>query len=978
MKKIKTFQRSPLAHWIACALAVASVAGAVHAAPLAGEKIKNLATVSYEDENGNKYTAQSNEAVIIVAPQYKATIENDRTQNAAPGQTVYFSHTIVNTGNVADTYNLTTHKPDGRPNTDAKIYLDTNGNGQPDSGEDVITSLNLSPDETANIIVAYSVPVTAVNGALPRIDLIAISVNSGVVDDLAAGNGADATEGTSSDTINVTTGPVLVLTKSSVVNTTDKTIMYTLTVKNTGRSNAIGVDILDVIPFVDTDGDGTKETQMSLVAGSIVTNGLQDGIAIDTQGVDTTENALGWDVNLDGSIDATTMVIKATDGVLSPDTTISVSYKVSYLDSWAAGADIDNTFMAFEDAGGNDQPVDPTNPPVSNTTHDDVPQNYAIQAEDDGAGVTSSGVNDGKDDDGAAHSDTQLVDTIASGDTVIFTHTLTNQGNGDDIFNLTVANTDFPIGTVFTLWNANGTVQLTDSDADGIPDSGVLGQNELATIVIKADLPAGASGDPAGGYNAVLTATSSADDAVKDTTHLKLDEITAPAVDVAASVTSGAVQANTGFNDAGTENAHNEGPVMLSSANVGATVEFPLSVANESGSADSFLLSTVDVPAGWDVVFKDTSGNTVTSTPFLPAGVTFDYVAVVTVSSDATQALGNSDRGADVDGHDTVNDGITPAVLTDFDGDKDYVITFKVTSSVDSARSDEISHAIDVNNIKAVTITPDGQNQVQPGGTVEYPHTLKNDGNIDEAVELSPTNTDPDWGSTTLIDTTGDGVGDTELANLKANDVIKVYNPDGGVSDVTLTDSDNDGIVEFPLKPGQYVKLINKVFAPANAPQGEVNTTTLSVTDPNSTRVRNIAEDNSNVILGQVRLTKTVAVDANCDKTPEGLFAEIQATKIEPGQCAVWEIFAKNEGDAKVNNVIVTDIVPTYTSLIDDSLTIDGVGKTKSIGDDEAEVSNGGVITYYLGTGTNAANQVGGILLSGASSTVRFTVKIDE
>ena len=461
--------------------------------------------------------------------------------------------------------------------------------------------------------------------------------------------------------------------------------------------------------------------------------------------------------------------------------------------------------------------------------------------------------------------------------------------------------------------------------------------------------------------------------------------ITAPAVDLAASTdgtkpVNAAAQAILGFNDDGSENAHNEGPVMLKSADVGATVKFPLSVANESGSADSFLLSTEDVPAGWNVVFEDANGNTVTSTPFLPAGATFDYVAVVTVSSDATQALGNSDRSTDVDGHDTVNDDLTS--LTDFDGDKDYVIKFKVTSSVDSGRSDEISHAIDVNDIKAVTITPDGQNQVQPGGTVEYPHTLKNDGNVDEAVELIPTNTDSDWGSTTLIDTTGNGVGDTELANLKVGDIIKVYNPDGTTSDVTLTDSDTDNKVEFPLEPGQYVKLINKVFAPADAPQGEVNTTTLSVTDPDvggiAGTVRNIAEDNSNVILGQVRLTKTVAVDANCDKTPEGAFAEIQATKIEPGQCAVWEIFAKNEGDAKVKNVIITDVVPTYTSLIDDSLIIDGVSKTKKTGDDEAEVSNSGVITYYLGTGANAANQVGGVLLSGASSTVRFTVKIDE
>ncbi|MCK5917649.1 MAG: hypothetical protein KAG34_04460, partial [Cocleimonas sp.] len=54
-------QRKPLAHWVAFALAATTVVGiAQAAAPLAGTEIKNLATVTYEDENGNKYSAQSN------------------------------------------------------------------------------------------------------------------------------------------------------------------------------------------------------------------------------------------------------------------------------------------------------------------------------------------------------------------------------------------------------------------------------------------------------------------------------------------------------------------------------------------------------------------------------------------------------------------------------------------------------------------------------------------------------------------------------------------------------------------------------------------------------------------------------------------------------------------------------------------------------------------------------------------------------
>jgi uncharacterized repeat protein (TIGR01451 family) len=970
MKKINQFKRKPLARWIAFSLAAATVVGVAQAAaPLAGTEIKNLATVTYEDENGNTYTAQSNEAVITVAPQYKATMENDRTQSAAPGSAVYFPHTLVNTGNIADVYDLAVDQG-------AKIYADTNGNGQPDPGEPEITSINLAAGETANVVVAYNVPANAANGSSVTMTLSATSKNGGTVDDLAANNGADGTEGTSTDVVNVTTGPVLVLNKESSFNAATNEITYTLTVKNTGGSDAVSVDILDALPKVDTNGDGTLDTQVSLVPNSIVTNGLLD--AGDSAAALTDEATLAVDVDGDGNTDATS-VIRALDAVISPNTTISVEYKVQYQSDWAAGADIDNTFTAFEDPDGDHRPPPNTNPPTSNTTHDDVPQNYAVDADDNDGKLPSPGVNDGGDDD-ATDDNTQFVDKVAAGDTVIFKHTVTNNGNGDDIFNVNVANDPanggFPAGTVFTYWNADGTVQLSDSDGDGKPDTGVLTQGQELPIIVKATLPSGITSAAGTNHTANLTATSSGDNTVADTTELKLGEITPPAVDLAA---RGATQGNTGFNDDGSVDAHDEGPVLLRDAVLGGTVSFPMTVANESGSPDSFLLSYGNnLPAGWTVVFKDTNGNTITATPFLPAGGTFDFTAEVTLSNDPTQALGNADRNGDVDGHDTNDDGINNvANMADKDGDKDYVITFTVASSVDVQRADSIDHAVDVTDSKAVTITPDGQNQVQPGGTVDYPHKLRNDGNVDEAIEIVPGNSDADWSSTTLVDTDGDGVGDTELANLKAGDSIKVYNADGTTSDLILTDADTDGKVEFALKPGQYIKLTNKVFAPADAPQGDVNTTTLRATDTNGTE-RNMAQDTSTVILGQVRLDKKVALDANCDNVPDGPFAAIQNAQVEPGQCAVWEIFAKNEGDALVKNVVVTDSVPAYTTYLANSLRINGSTPTDAEGDDAGEIDATNKISYYLGTNPAPATKQGGELQSGESATVRFTVKVDE
>ena len=52
-------------------------AGQAWALTEAGTDIKNKATVTYEDANGNSYSAQSNEAVVTVAEVYAGTLRND-------------------------------------------------------------------------------------------------------------------------------------------------------------------------------------------------------------------------------------------------------------------------------------------------------------------------------------------------------------------------------------------------------------------------------------------------------------------------------------------------------------------------------------------------------------------------------------------------------------------------------------------------------------------------------------------------------------------------------------------------------------------------------------------------------------------------------------------------------------------------------------------------------------------------------------
>ena len=132
-------------------LGVMLVSMAAHAQTPAGTTIRNQASATFEDLIGNTYMATSNEVTTIVLPVYGVSVLPDdsgenpplvpaMSQNAIPGQTVYYSYMMTNTGNDVDTYSL---EPllDAVNTTmtlgigDITIYHDVNGNGILDGGE---------------------------------------------------------------------------------------------------------------------------------------------------------------------------------------------------------------------------------------------------------------------------------------------------------------------------------------------------------------------------------------------------------------------------------------------------------------------------------------------------------------------------------------------------------------------------------------------------------------------------------------------------------------------------------------------------------------------------------------------------------------------------------------------------------------------------------------------------------------------------
>ncbi len=1008
MKWIK-LPRKPLVQAIAAVVVaggIGATAPAVFAATAAGTQIRNLATVTYEDAAGNVYSAQSNEAIVTVAQVYSATIGVDVDATAAPGQTVYLPYVLTNTGNGTDTFDLTAVDGiTGGDSTDAAnitIYEDINGNGEPDAGEPAITSLTLpaNVNNIANLVVAVEVPAGATDGQTLGTTLTAVAYEGGTatvansVTDLSTGSGRDGLDGTNESLITVTGDAVLVTTKSSVHDVAANEITYTVTVRNNGNTAANDVVIFDGLPANTTlesvTQSGILASNGDTVAASAVLDETNLSLDLNADGdlTDTDEATLGLDLNTDGDTgDSAINGVYAIDSVLPPQTTVSVSFTVSY-DPAALGGGyvIENQGFASGDTDEDDNPDTVTS---SNTTSDVVNPSFGVVISDTGINPGPA-TNDGGDDDSTVNDD-QFVDQIEAGGIVLFTNIVTNNGNSDDIFELTVNPGNFPSGTVFTFFDESGNVQLADSNGSGV-DTAIIASGASRTIIVKAQLPATASGTPAAPateYQATVQAVSANDPSATpatDTTAISLGTIVEAASDLhnAANGVIGTDEDPLGVAPYTAANAY--------VSNAGGTVNIPLYIDNEGGGPDSYVLSVGSVydgttlgslPAGWSVEFYlgDGAGNPVggaiTSTPVIPGlFVDFEVIAVVSIPADGTQA--ENDHSSDNNG-----DGVADTLDANGDGDGDYPLFFQILSQ-NTGATDTVLDAVDVDSDRQLTLVTPSANQIEAGGTVTYGHTLGNNGNVDEVVTIAATNSQPGWTNSLSIDTDGDGVADTPLTALLPG-TITVQQTDGTTVSVTVTDADGDGIGEqFTLEPGVSLPLSASVFAPANAAAGQTDSLTITVTNVDTDPAAPGASlvDLTTVVTGAVRLSKSVAADLDCNGVADGAFAAIQATEIAPGQCAIWQVIAENQGTTDADNVIISDAVPAFSAYEPGSLrycegascapqTVTDAGGL----DDEGEI-NGTNIVFYAGQPDPDPAHNGGILIPGQQATAQFSVRV--
>lgn len=321
-------------HWTLTAL-IALSAGAAHAAgTTAGTVITNTAEIVFTPEGGTTPTpVKSNEVRTTVLPVPSFTITpNDEgaagptfpTQNATlqrtqvPGSTAVFLYTLANTGNVPnESYALTTLTSGaaGAPApTDVRYYAktaDTDNNNTLDAGEiaaaTAITSISgVGIGDSRNFFQVYTVPTTATNGQQLGADPVGTRlVNGGAGLEPAApytqpvdndnyntitvdrkdatligpkadpdGNGNPVTapyaspEGvlitpsaSDTQTAQATTSTTTITFTNTVQNTGNRADVFDITTAPTGFPTGTIVTLLkpDGTPLTDTDGDGVPD-----------------------------------------------------------------------------------------------------------------------------------------------------------------------------------------------------------------------------------------------------------------------------------------------------------------------------------------------------------------------------------------------------------------------------------------------------------------------------------------------------------------------------------------------------------------------------------------------------------------------------------------------------------------------------------------------------------------------------------------------
>jgi uncharacterized repeat protein (TIGR01451 family) len=181
-----------------------------------------------------------------------------------------------------------------------------------------------------------------------------------------------------------------------------------------------------------------------------------------------------------------------------------------------------------------------------------------------------------------------------------------------------------------------------------------------------------------------------------------------------------------------------------------------------------------------------------------------------------------------------------------------------------------------------------------------------------------------------------------------------------------LTGGTNGASTVAGLSPGESAVLFVKVTAPAGAANGVSDTATLTAAITGSISsvsapAAAIATDSTSVIISQVTLQKTQALDANCDGVADTVLSPNPITSgVLPGACLRYEITATNAGPVAVTGLVISDATPVQTTY---HAT-------------QAAATTIGTVTAPTGGASGTVQATVGTLAPGQSVVLSFGVRI--
>ena len=402
--------------------------------------ISNMAIGEYTEEGSTVVqVSRSNLVQTTILPVYSVNLTANSIKNVVAGQTVYFNHTLNNTGNEVDQYTfaVTNNTGDSYDFTNLSVFLDKDNDGVPDGA--AITSYSLSAGESVGLIVAANVPSGA---TVSQSGLLTLNVTSL--------NNASGTK-TNVDTATVSNQSVVIVRKkfSQTTVANGDVVTVRLDYQNLGSIATGSVTLTDVLDpslvYQLNSGENWNGTTVNPSTGS------NDPVGINYSVTSNTLTAVLSSIaaNSVGYIEFKVGVNRTLAGKIN--NTVNFQYDHDNNTATATIADVSNIAVL------NLAPI------------------YAVKINGSVSDVNNS---------------SNIIATpVLQGGELVFNNYVWNTGNSTDLFNLTLTGSTFPAGSQIEFYRADGVTPLLDSNADGIPDTGLITSGTNLPIIVKVRLP---------------------------------------------------------------------------------------------------------------------------------------------------------------------------------------------------------------------------------------------------------------------------------------------------------------------------------------------------------------------------------------------------------------------------------------------------------------------------------------------------------